>query len=379
MLIVACVSAHGFGHGSRTAAVLTALHARQPSWRLVLSTALPEPFLRTALGPVPFEHRPCRWDVGVMQADALGADPQATLAALTALEADLPAQLDAEQAWLVAQGQPLLVLGDVPPAAAELARRLGAPLIWLASFGWEAIYGPMGPDFQAWARRSLEAYRQGDLLLHCPLAMPMDWRIPAVDIGLTAGQPRLDPALLAQQLGPLPERDRCVLISFGGLGLSLAPELLRRWPNHVFITSDPPLAEAANARLLPAGVRPLEVMGLCGRLLTKPGYSTFCEALSVGVGVHLVRRDGFAEAPLLEAALVRHGRHRLLSQEQARNGDWQLDQPLLPPQGDLLAADGSVQAAQAIESFVAERSLAKRALANSSLAETINWDRRDRL
>jgi hypothetical protein len=73
------------------------------------------------------------------------------------------------------------------------------------------------------------------------------------------------------------------------------------------------------------------------------------------VGVHLVHREGFAEAPVLEAALVRHGWHRLLSQEQARSGDWQLDQPLLPPQGAPLAADGNVQAAQAIETFAAQR------------------------
>jgi hypothetical protein len=355
VLIYACVSAHGFGHGSRTAAVLTALHRLQPHWRLVLSTALPEAFLRMALGPVPFEHRPCRWDVGVVQADALGADAEATLAALTALEAALPAQLEAEQAWLAAQATPVLVLGDVPPAAADLARRVGVPLIWLASFGWEAIYEPMGPAFRAWARRCLDAYRQGDLLLRCPLAMPIHWGLPEVAIGLTAGEPRLDPGALARQLALPPDRDQCVLVSFGGLGLSLDPELAKRWPEHVFITPDPQLAEAANARLLPPGVRPLELMGLCGRLITKPGYSSFCEALTAGVGVHLVHREGFAEAAVLEAHLVRHGWHRLLSQEQALAGQWQLDQPLLAPTGEPLAAGGSAQAARAVEAFVQDR------------------------
>ena len=139
MLIYACVSAHGFGHGSRTAAVLTALHQRNPTWRLVLSTTLPEAFLRLALGPVPFEYRPCRSDVGVLQGDALGADADATLQALVALEACLPALWAGEQAWLAEQGCPLLVLADVPPAAAELARRLNSPLVWLANFGWDAI------------------------------------------------------------------------------------------------------------------------------------------------------------------------------------------------------------------------------------------------
>ncbi|KRO92482.1 MAG: hypothetical protein ABR96_07630 [cyanobacterium BACL30 MAG-120619-bin27] len=146
-----------------------------------------------------------------------------------------------------------------------------------------------------------------------------------------------------------------MLVSFGGLGYDLDPQLLQLWPDHVFVSPDPRLATAANCRLLPAGVRPLEVFGHCARLITKPGYSFFCEALSAGVGVHLVHREGFAEAPVLEAALLRHGWHRLLSQEQARQGDWQLEQPLLPPTGEPLASDGAVQAAEALAAFVAGR------------------------
>jgi hypothetical protein len=136
VLIYTCISSHGFGHGSRTASVLAQLHRLRPHWRLVLSTALPESFLATAFGPVPVEQRRCQWDVGVLQADALGSDPAATLVALEQLEQHLPQQLVAEQAWLAQQQQPVLVLADVPPAAALLAERCGAPLVWLASFGW---------------------------------------------------------------------------------------------------------------------------------------------------------------------------------------------------------------------------------------------------
>ena len=82
MLIYACVSGHGFGHGSRVAAVLTALHQQKPSWRLVLSTPLAPAFLQLAFGSASFEQRPCRWDVGVIQADAMGADAKATLATI---------------------------------------------------------------------------------------------------------------------------------------------------------------------------------------------------------------------------------------------------------------------------------------------------------
>jgi hypothetical protein len=358
MLINACISSHGYGHGSRTAAVLLELAALRPGWRLVLSTGLPEAFLRLCFGPVPFEHRPCRWDVGVVQADALGADAPATLAALEELEEELPARIAREAHWLEAQHQPLLVLGDVPPAAALLAARLGAPLVWLASFGWDAIHAPMGPAFQPWVERHRRLYARGDLLLHCPLSLPMDWGLPEVRLGLTASTPRLDPHRLARDLALPAERERVVLVSFGGLGLAIDPALLARWPEQVFIGPDPALAGVPNGRRLPEGVRPLDLMPLAGRLITKPGYSSFCEAFSQGVGIHLVHREGFAEAPVLEEDLRNHGWHRLLSREQFQRGDWQLDQPLVPPRRGPLPVDGAITAARAIVALAEGRSAA---------------------
>jgi hypothetical protein len=360
VLIYTCISSHGFGHGSRTAAVLAQLHRLRPDWRLVLSTALPEAFIATAFGPLPVERRRCQWDVGVLQADALGSDPNATLQALEQLEQRLPQQLAAEQAWLARQPEPVLVLADVPPAAALLAERLQAPLVWLASFGWESIYEPFGEAFRPWAERCLGLYQRGQLLLHCPLSLPMAWGIPEQPVGLTAGEPRCDGHALARQLDLHPERERNVLLSFGGLGYQLNPELLARWPDHLFIGHDPLLATAANGRTLPAAIRPLELMGHCGRLITKPGYSSFCEAMTYGVGIHLVHRDGFAEAPVLERDLQRHGWHRLLSREQFEAGDWQLDQPLLPPSAGPLPAGGARDAALALVQFVTETTLISR-------------------
>jgi hypothetical protein len=357
VLIYACISSHGFGHGSRTASVLSQLHRLRPDWRLVLSTALPETFVATAFGPMPLEQRRCQWDVGVLQADALGSDPQATLLELAQLEQRLPALLEQECHWLREQAEPVLVLADVPPAAALLAERLEAPLVWLASFGWEAIYAPFGGPFLAWAERCLNLYRRGQLLIRCPLALPMPWGVPERPVGLTAGEPRCDGQALAQQLALSPHPDRNVLLSFGGLGYSLDPRPLARWPEHVFIGHDPLLAELPNGRTLPPSIRPLELMGHCSRLITKPGYSSFCEALTYGLGIHLVRRDGFAEAPVLERHLQHHGWHRLLSREQFSAGDWQLDQPLLPPSQGPLPLGGALQAAEILVDFAAQQGL----------------------
>jgi hypothetical protein len=348
MLIYACISSHGFGHGSRSASVLCELAALRPDWRIVLSTALPASFLRLAFGAVPFEQRCHRWDVGMVQADALDVDAAATLAALEQLDGELEERIAAEVEWLRQQRQPILVLADVPPPAARIAAALNAPLIWLASFGWDAIYAPWGGALAERAEACRALYSRGQLLLRCPLSLPMEWGIPVHPLGLTCSKPRLDLERLSQQLCLPSEQQRCVLIGFGGLGLPLDPALLARWPDHVFIGSDPVLAAAPNARLLPDGVRPLDVMPLVGRLITKAGYSTFCEAFSQGVGIHLVERHGFAEAPVLAEALQDHGAHRLLSRDQLLRGEWQLDQPLLSARIGPLAADGSLQAARVL-------------------------------
>lgn len=167
-------------------------------------------------------------------------------------------------------------------------------------------------------------------------------------LGLTSSRPRLELKGLARDLGLPAERERVVLVSFGGLGMAIDPALFARWPQHVFIGPDPAMASVSNGRRLPEEVRPLDLMPLSGRLITKPGYSSFCEAFCQGVGIHLVHREGFAEAPVLEQDLRNHGWHRLLSQEQFRRGDWQLDQPLLSPRHGPLPVDGAATAARAI-------------------------------
>jgi hypothetical protein len=169
-----------------------------------------------------------------------------------------------------------------------------------------------------------------------------------VEVGVTSSSPRLDVPSLRRRLALPEDREKVVLVSFGGLGLRVDPALLALWPDHVFVGPEPAFAGIPNARRLPPGTRPLDLMPLAGRLITKPGYSSFCEAFSQGVGLHVVERHGFAEAPVLREALMRHGRHRLLSQSQLRSGAWCLDEPLLEPRQGPLRLDGARKAAEVI-------------------------------
>ena len=347
MLIYVCSSSHGFGHAARDAAVLQWIRKLRPEWHLAFSSMVSEPVLKQFLGMQSVLLRRCRWDVGMVQADALGSDPDATVQALQRLNEHLPAQLDGEVRWIRDQQQPVLVLADCPPAAADLAQRLQAPLIWLSNFGWDEIYAPFGGALERHAQSARKAYQQGDLLLRCPFSLSMDWGLPEQSLGLVCSSPRPLPPAFEQRIRAIEKP--LVMVGFGGLGLPIDPELFRRWPEHHFLmAASEAVPQLPNVTSLPDGVRPLDVFPVCQRHLGKPGFSTFCEAMAQGVGLHVVERRDFAEVSALLSGLRQHSTHRLLSREAFCRGDWQLDQPLQSATSDPLSADGALQAAHRI-------------------------------
>ena len=347
MLIYLCSSSHGFGHAARDAAVLQWIHNLRPDWHLAISCMVQESVLRSLLSMDGVELRRCRWDVGMVQQDALGSDPPGTIQALEELEKRLPAQLDQELSWIGDQGEPVLVVGDIPPAAAELAKRLEAPLVWLGNFGWDEIYAPFGAALRHWAEQAKEAYQQGDLLLRCPFDLSMCWGLPEVSLGLVCAFPRPIPQHLKDRIDAIEQP--LVMVGFGGLGLAIDDDMFLRWPHHHFLMSTPGLdPQCHNVTVLPEGVRPLDVLPYCQRHLGKPGFSTFCEAMSQHVGMHVVERRDFAEVSALLSGLRRHASHRLLSRHAFADGDWQLDQPLQPATDSPLAVNGALQAAEQI-------------------------------
>ena len=95
-------------------------------------------------------------------------------------------------------------------------------------------------------------------------------------------------------------------------------------------------------------MRPIDAFPLCSRHLGKPGFSTFCEALDQGVGLHVVERRDFAEVAALMDGLRRHGHHRVLTRDQLERGDWQLDLPLNAPEAGPLSQNGAQRAADAL-------------------------------
>lgn len=176
------------------------------------------------------------------------------------------------------------------------------------------------------------------------------------DVGLTGGTPRYDPDELSNRLSLQAPLARTVLLTFGGLGLQAIPyHQLAQWSDWQFLTFDYSAPTLPNLLKVPrSGVRPVDVMPLCSRIVSKPGFSTFSEACRLDLPIITITRSDFAEGALLVNGVQDHSWHRILTPNEFFQDKWEfLLQPLYPPRTtEAIAKHGNEDIANAIVDYL---------------------------
>lgn len=348
--IYVAITNHGFGHATRMAAVVAEVQRLCPEVFVVMATTSPRWLLDSYLRS-DFVHRHTVLDIGVIQSDSLAMDQAATLEKLHQLRAQANHLITGEVSF-IQQNRIGLVLADIPPLATAIAQKAGLPCWMISNFGWDFIYRSWGGPFVEIADWIAEQFGQCERLFRLPFHEPMSAFPFITDVGLTGGSPDFALADLQTKFDLTAPPDRTILMTFGGLGLDQIPyHNLAGFPDWQFITFDRDAPVLPNLRRVhDHAYRPVDFMPLCGRVLSKPGYSTFAEACRLDVPITSVTRSGFAEAPILLNGMQDHNPHQILTPDEFFQGDWAfLHQPPQPPRQSVpIAKDGNQTIARAI-------------------------------
>lgn len=356
-ILYVAITSHGFGHTVRAASVVGAAQRLAPDLLPIFVCTTPHWLIQSYL-PGEFIHRPRAYDVGVVQADSLQMDLAATRTKLEAIR-DRQHAIVASEADYIRTNRAQLVLADIPPLAAPIAKAAGVPCWMMANFGWDFIYRAWGEAYGEIADWVGDCYRDCDLLFRLPLSEPMSVFRNIRNVGVTSSYPKYAAAELRARLGIDMPPERTILLTFGGLGLQQVPyQNLAKFPDWQFLSFDREAPVLPNlCKLDGQNYRPLDVMPICDRIVSKPGYSTFAEALRTGIAVVSLTRSGFAEAEILLEGIQDHARHQIVPQAEFFTGDWRFLRatPTPPRQATPLAKDGSEEIARAIVNFLAAR------------------------
>jgi len=353
-ILYVAITNHGFGHATRTASVAAAIQRLCPEILLILVTTAPRWLLESYLEG-DFIHRPRAFDVGVVQADSLTMDKAATLEKLQLLRSK-QRSLVAGEVNFIRQNRVGLVLADIPPLAAAIAKTANIPCWMSSNFGWDSIYRDWGGEFIEIADWISDCFSQCDRLFRLPFHEPMSAFNSITDVGLTGGSPRYSPEELRTIWGITAPTDKTILLTFGGLSLQQIPyDNLKHFPDWQFITFDssppPSPPDLPNlVRISDYKYRPVDFMPICGRVVSKPGYSTFAEAVRMAVPIVTMTRDQFAEAAFLLEGITDYAHHQILSPSEFFHSNWEFlhQPPQMPRQSQPIAKDGNEVIAHAV-------------------------------
>ena len=358
-LIWAAISAHGFGHAAQVVPVLNTLGRRIPGLRTILRTSVPASFFQRRLA-IPWELSPSQQDIGCVQQGPLTIDAEATWREHSRFHATWEDRVQAE-VDAMRKARPNLILADTPYLAIAAGATAGLPTVGLVSFTWDLVLSglsaPPDIDGETLIRAMRHAYDRADLALRIRPSPAMAIFKQLIDIG-----PISEPALSARDalsaLLDLSPREQTVLIGFGGIPLASLPTADLDSLNGYRFLFDGPVppnsTKFVSIRSLPFSFKTL--LASVDIIMSKPGYGTLVEAVTLRTPLVYVRRYNFADEQPLVDYLHQYGRGVELAGADFAAGRWE---PALRAVGDLPApsippptASGAGDAADVLAAYL---------------------------
>jgi L-arabinokinase len=343
------ITAHGYGHGTRSCDVLRALHRLAPGQPVIVTTDLPRDFLDSRLnGCSNITFRSGAFDVGLVQKDSLRSDLFQTLEELEALNGQWEALIAQERLFI--QHEDIgLVAADIPAIPLAAAQRSGIPDVAIGNFSWDWIYEAYAKtDFQweYFVEKFRAVYEQTGLLLRLPFAPPMEQFPNRKDIPLLAspGRPRRDQIINSvletrNKLGNpkivsdsearasdfLPGSGRpWVLLSFTSLDLDFqALEKIRMLSgDYEFFCVEPLSFPGSCIRSISRDTAGFaDILASCDIVVSKPGFGLVSECIVNSKPLIWSDRGDFAEYPYLVEGIERYLKNAYLPSDKLYAGE----------------------------------------------------------
>ena len=342
--IATYITAHGYGHGTRSCDVLRALWNMAPKQPVIVTTDLPRDFLDSRLkGCENITFRTGAFDVGLVQKDSIHADLFQTLEKLEELYAR-EEQLIAQERLFIQHEEIGLVVADIPAIPLAAAQRSGIPNVAIGNFSWDWIYADYAKTDLHWeffVEKFRTVYKQTDLLLRLPFAPPMEQFPRRKDVPLlaTPGHSRREeirnlifeirdstPATRHSPLATTPATNKpWILLSFTALDIS--PKALANISHlsgqYEFFCVEPlEFPMSCIHSINRDAISFADVIASCDIVISKPGFGLVSECIVNNKPLIYSDRSDFAEYPTLVTGIEKYLKNVHLPSEQLYAGDF---------------------------------------------------------
>ncbi|MCP4745840.1 MAG: hypothetical protein GY874_06810 [Desulfobacteraceae bacterium] len=325
MRIAYFITSHGYGHASRAAAVMSALHRCAPDVEFDIFTTCPRQIFHESL-QAPFSYHNVLTDIGMVQRTPLHMDLSATCQALNKL---LPfkSRLLKDLARRINRKNCSLVICDIAAMGIAAARQAGLAAVLIENFTWDWIYEAYTSK-QSGLRPHIDylkhLYRLADFHIQTePFCQPV---AETVRVAPISRRPRTEAIKTRQKLG-VSQNEKMVLVSMGGVpdAFDFLHTLAGKIPATLVIPgSNNHTVSHPQVILLPkhSDFYHPDLIGAADALIGKAGYSTIAEAYSAGLPYGYICRNDSPESSVLEAFLTTRQPSLSISEHDYTSGNW---------------------------------------------------------
>jgi hypothetical protein len=310
------VSDYGYGHASRSIAVVRRILDSFKGTRVFVKTSFPFDFVRRSLpaeGVVPVRTEN---DIGVaFRKGSAEVDTMKTGEMLDGWLDTWDAYVRGEREFCERNGVGL-ILSDIAPQPFIVAEELGIPGVAVSNFTWHYIFsGIFGSGHGTGTLR--DAYVRAESALVLPFNEKMACFRRKRDVGLVSREPTRGREEIRRMLG-VREGERLVYLGIGKSFDTIMLDGMRcDGAEHVrFLSSSHVRLPLKGALRIPPGeTETQDFVAACDLVVSKPGYGIVSEAVRGKVPIFLFSREGFSEDGLFRDALARTGIGRTITTE----------------------------------------------------------------
>jgi UDP:flavonoid glycosyltransferase YjiC (YdhE family) len=325
---IACfISPHGFGHATRTIAILEALQAVKPDLLFHLITTVPETLFQST--SLYYRYHPLTVDVGLLQKDSFSFDIPGTVKALRRF---IPFAGPALERLKKICKSSILVLSDISILGIHLAKMCSIPAVLVENFTWDWIYAQVkqAPELQTFVPVFKELYGQADFRIQAEpacLRISCDLRCEPISRRLRSVADDLRQTLNSGNR-------KIVLVTTGGISTELPfIDLLADYQDYYFILAGQKEVSqrGSNISALTHSTQLYhpDLINVADLVICKSGYSTIAECCQSSASVACVHRGEFPESAVLERFVRRNLAGTIYDQQQFFSGQWLGDLPQL--------------------------------------------------
>ncbi|RJP60989.1 MAG: hypothetical protein C4541_03040 [Candidatus Auribacter fodinae] len=320
------VTGHGFGHATRMQELVRAIEKMAPETEIHIHTNAPEWFFSD-----PNSKRYVRYldiDTGTTQLDCIKIDVMRSLHDYSDLicrrQSFLPQELS-----FIQRNEIDCIVADIPPAAFYIAHEAGIPAVGVANFTWDWIFEPYIAQYSEY-KYVLDDMRQGYALAYSMLRLPFSGGFETAarceDIPMIVRPPRMPVAEIRHKLGINHDQRPLILCSFGGFqahGLDLQA-VAETCGDYFFIGFGDDMIRFDNGMILPyrSEFDHPSLVDAADMVLSKLGYGTVAECVSLNKPLMYISRDDFREYPVLRDAVEYHLESYCINLRDFFEGKW---------------------------------------------------------